>query len=229
MSKKRQYSYDYPMFAAASDTVVFSLRGDPVAVDDMNLSVLLIRRGSQTLKGQWALPGGFVRQDESHRQAALRELEEETGIYSNALYDVGEFSEPGRDPRPYRVISMAFYCLLAFDQPLSAGSDAADVKWFSVQKLPRLAFDHKAIIKKALTVLSRDAEIDYSIASQFLPHEFTLREARLVLEKLGVLPEESDPGNFHKWIKGAWPITPTKKMRKEGNYRPSRLFSMSVQ
>ena len=135
------FCYDYPRPAVTVDIVIF-------AGDDPDL--LLIRRKRVPFEGCWALPGGFVEMDESLEQAALRELAEETGISDVVLTEIGAFGDPTRDPRG-RVISIAYAAVL--EKPLlkvEAGSDAAEVAWFSTANLPTLAFDHAEIIRKAL-------------------------------------------------------------------------------
>lgn len=115
------------------------------------LHVLLIQRKNDPFKGHWAIPGGFVEDEEPLEKAASRELEEETGIKVGELYQFHTFGKPGRDPRG-RMISVAYLTLIdhqAFDP--KANTDAREVQWFPVDALPKLAFDHDVIIKKALT------------------------------------------------------------------------------
>jgi len=112
--------------------------------------VLLIRRAHEPFKGQHALPGGFVKGDETVEQAAARELAEETGLTDIPLRLVGVFSEPGRDPRG-RVVSIAFLANLGdHEVTLRAGDDAASVEWMRIGDTDLLAFDHGEILDKAL-------------------------------------------------------------------------------
>src|ERR1017187_5334377 len=121
------------------DIVVFT-------VHEQTLQVLLIERGIDPFKGRYALPGGFVRAEETLEQAAFRELLEETGtkdVYLEQLYTVGD---PHRDPRG-RVVTVAYYALVPTDKsPLQAGTDASAAGWYPVSALPPLAFDHKKIV-----------------------------------------------------------------------------------
>ena len=112
------------------------------------LEVLLIKRAREPFKGRWALPGGFVDEDESLEAAAARELKEETGLYGISLEQVGAFGDPGRDPRGHTV-SIAFASLLENRPEAKADDDAEDARWHSVARLPKLAFDHKKIIRLA--------------------------------------------------------------------------------
>lgn len=124
------------------DAVVFTYQQEA-------LQVLLIERKSDPFKGKWALPGGFVEDDESLDTAVHRELEEETGINADVLTQFHAFGEPGRDPRG-RAVSVAYFTKVdkASARPRAA-TDAAQVQWFSINSLPDLAFDHAQILEKA--------------------------------------------------------------------------------
>lgn len=122
--------------------------------------VLLIRRKNPPFKNLWALPGGFLEMDESLQESAIRELCEETGISDVNLEQIGAFGDPERDPRG-RVITIAYLGVLKSEQQEAvAGSDAAEVAWFSTTNLPNLAFDHKDIIEKALKKYNETLRFD---------------------------------------------------------------------
>lgn len=110
--------------------------------------VLLIQRKKDPFKSQWALPGGFLEENETLEKGAMRELEEETGLQVNSLLQIGTFGEPGRDPRG-RIISIAFGTTITSKEVLKAGDDAGEAAWFNLNDLPPLAFDHSAIIEEA--------------------------------------------------------------------------------
>lgn len=137
---------DYPRPALTVDCVIID--GD---------RVLLIKRGKEPFAGRWALPGGYVNEGETVEQAAVRELEEETGLRLKAgpmaadLKLVGVFSKPGRDPRGW-VVSVAFVAILddSEDIRVKAGDDAAEVEWVTIKAPDQLAFDHDDIVLKAL-------------------------------------------------------------------------------
>lgn len=112
------------------------------------MKVLLIKRKNEPFKEMWALPGGFIKDDEDLEDAAKRELEEETGIKVKFMEQVKAFGAPGRDPRG-RTISIAFLSRIHKEENLKAGDDAMEAKWFDVEDLPELAFDHVDIIKAA--------------------------------------------------------------------------------
>jgi len=110
--------------------------------------VLLVQRKRPPFKGQYALPGGFVEYGEGVELAVVREMEEETGLRTKVKRLVGVYSRPDRDPRGHTVT--AAYLLAHKGGKVKAGSDAADAKWFSLDKLPELAFDHAEILADAV-------------------------------------------------------------------------------
>jgi 8-oxo-dGTP diphosphatase len=141
------FTYDHPRPSVTVDIVVFSHRPE-------GLAVLLVQRGREPFKAQWALPGGFIEMDEPLEQSAKRELEEETGLQIDHTEQIGAYGDPHRDPRG-RVISIAFWSILpSGSRAWVAGSDdASHAEWFPISDLPSLAFDHKMIIQDALKAL----------------------------------------------------------------------------
>jgi 8-oxo-dGTP diphosphatase len=139
----KKYCYPYPRPSVTVDIVFFRRLSSGV-------EVLLIKRNKEPFEGCWALPGGFVDENESLEAAALRELNEETGIAGMELEQVAAFGDPGRDPRGH-TISIAFGTV-ATDPNVNpvAADDAADARWFSIEELPALAFDHDKILSIAL-------------------------------------------------------------------------------
>jgi 8-oxo-dGTP diphosphatase len=138
---RQKYTYDYPRPAVSVDVVILTREDKP--------RVLLIKRKHDPFSGQWALPGGFVNMEETLEAAARRELAEETSIRAGKLQQLATFGDPGRDPRG-RVISIAYLAEVDAGavRPQPA-DDAAAVGWFSLQRPPRLAFDHAAILAAA--------------------------------------------------------------------------------
>lgn len=208
------YTYDYPRPALTVDIVIFSVRSD-------NLQVLLVCRGEGPYLGMWALPGGFVRQDESLEEAAARELEEETGIHEAYLEQLYTYGDPNRDPRG-RVVTVAYFALIAADKPICAegGSDTTKAAWFSINKLPELAFDHAEILSNALRRLRYKLEYT-AVGFELLPEEFTLTEIQSTYEI--ILGVKLDKRNFRRRILEANIIEETPHMRA-GEGRPARLY-----
>ncbi|MEI7727682.1 MAG: NUDIX hydrolase [Bacteroidota bacterium] len=140
------YTYDYPHFALTVDAVIFFK-------SDAGLNVLLICRAKEPFKDCWAFPGGYVNIDEVIDNAVYRELKEETNISNVTLKRFDVFDALDRDPRE-RTVSVVYYGFINDSQvPIKAGDDAKDAKWFPVNKLPELAFDHAIILKKILEVV----------------------------------------------------------------------------
>lgn len=131
------FTYQYPRPAVTVDAILISRAQ----------SILLIERGREPFKGNWALPGGFVDMDESLETACMRELEEETGIQVQELKQFKAFGDVGRDPR-HRTISVVFYAQTETEILPKAGDDAANALWFPLSDLPVLAFDHARILEE---------------------------------------------------------------------------------
>ena len=149
-SHAKPYCYEHPRPALTVDIVLFHRSGDDV-------EVLLIKRAREPFKGRWALPGGFVDEDESLEAAAARELREETGLRGITLEHLGAFGDPGRDPRGHTV-SVVFTGIVSNRSAAIGGDDAADAKWHSASKPPKLAFDHRKILKAAMDRLATRSE-----------------------------------------------------------------------
>lgn len=135
------YSYKYPRPALTADCIVFA------HVDD-GISVLLVERGNEPYKGCWAFPGGFMNMDETTAEAARRELREETGLAVGAIRQLGAYDRVDRDPRG-RVITVAYVAVVDDAGGVCGGDDAHDARWFPLDSLPPLAFDHDAILADA--------------------------------------------------------------------------------
>ena len=118
--------------------------------------LLMIRRGNEPYKGHWAIPGGFIELDEELEHAVARELEEETGLVNIALEQMHTFGTCGRDPRG-RQITVVFMGIAGRGQSLlKAGDDAAEARWFDINKLPEnMAFDHAEVAAFAIRKLKR--------------------------------------------------------------------------
>lgn len=185
----KKYQYDYWRPAVAADNVVYRF-------DGKTLQVLLVRRGNDPYKGMWALPGGFLNEDETLKEAALRELKEETGIVPCYTEELCSCSDVNRDPRG-RVISVVYYSFVHGGEAL-AGDDAAETGWFDIYNLPELAFDHADVMQKAIETLRTTIKLS--------PYFFYLLNDEFTLPELGRLWSsvyncKIDRRNFQKhWI-----------------------------
>ncbi|MCK9895417.1 NUDIX domain-containing protein [Frankia sp. AgB32] len=202
-----------------ADLVILTIRAG-------QLCVLTVERGNEPFVGLPALPGGFLRGDESLEETACRELAEESGLDATSLYlqQVGVYSAPDRDPRSPRVITCA-YLAIAPNLPLpQAGSDARAARWTTVAdaRQEQLAFDHGRILADAVE-LARDQLQFRTLAPSFCRHEFTIAELREVYEVVwGV---ELDKPNFHRKVTESPEfIVPTGRKRSTGNGRPAALY-----
>ena len=204
---------DHPRPSVTVDVIIFTLRGD-------DLQALLVRRKHAPFEGMWAIPGGFVGIEESLEEAALRELEEETGVRDVYLEQLYTFGEVDRDPRG-RVITVAYFALVPADAVHPhAGDDASEARWWSVYDLPRLAFDHAHILTYALQRLRYKLEYT-AVGFELLPEAFTLSELQAAYEI--ILGEELDKRNFRRKILGAQVIEETGGYRT-GEGRPAKLY-----
>jgi len=198
------------------DLVIFTIR-------EHRLHVLLIERGSPPFEGRWALPGGFIREGEGLEQAARRELEEETGVRHVYLEQLYTFGDPGRDPRG-RVVTVAYYALIAADTSLVASSDARAARWWPIAKHPELAFDHDRILAYALERLRNKLEYT-TVGFQLLPRRFTLTELQRVYE--AILGRPLDKRNFRRKLALLGILKPVKERRRERG-RPAQLYEFSA-
>ena len=140
------FTYDYPRPAVTADCVVITKEKEP--------KVLLIERGNEPFKGQWALPGGFMNMNETTEQCAVRELEEETGLKVSTIHQIGAYSKVDRDPRG-RTITVAYLTIIDSTKEVKGFDDAAKAQWFPLSKLPKLAFDHEEIMSDAIKLISQ--------------------------------------------------------------------------
>lgn len=187
------------------------------------LKILLIQRKSHPYRHSWALPGGFVNPNESTGDSVLRETKEETGVTISGynIEQLHTFSTPGRDPRGW-VMTVSYLAFIG-EVPLSAGDDAKEVRWFSLERKNHqlylingdveivldlrtgeslgkntLAFDHSDIIIKAFKRVVNKMEHEPQVL-QVLGENFTISEARKVFAKfLGIDFRSIDHSNFKK-------------------------------
>ena len=198
------FTYQFPRPAVTADVVAFTMRADDIAV-------LLVQRRDEPFKGRWALPGGFVEDNESLERAAARELDEETGLSGLKLEQLGAFGDPGRDPRGHTV-TVAYVAFRMTEPKVTAGDDAAAVAWQPFRSLaldesavsrsvpppPRrrgarrrrdskepvyLAFDHAKIVARAYRRICKHLDDPVrDTAFDIVPPRFTLTELRRIYE-----------------------------------------------
>ena len=198
---------DFPRFAVTVDIAVFTLIDLPVPPKSgqaprKELAAVLIVRGGDTEAGRYALPGGFVHEDEDLPDAAIRELHEEAGLElpPSAIHQLRAYGDPDRDPR-MRVVTVAHAALTSIDVALEAGTDANEVEIVPVRKVLdgeiSLAFDHDQILEDALEFVQVLVE-ETSAILELLPDSFTLTELRYAVE--AVWGFEVDRATFNKRV-----------------------------
>lgn len=196
----------------AVDIVIFTIQSG-------ELKVLLVKRKIEPFRSQFAIPGGFIHDDENLDEAALRELREETGVTDVYLEQLYSFGEPKRDPRG-RVISIAYFALISADRTLKAGSDAAEASWWPFVELPPLAFDHAEILDYALERLRNKLEYT-TVGFQLLPEKFTLVQLQEVYE--AILGKQLDKRNFRRKMAMLKILKPLNQYQPSAR-RPAQLF-----
>jgi len=210
------FRYEFERPGLTVDCVIFGLD-----LDEDALKVMLIERDVEPYAGEWAIPGGFVRRDETLMEAATRELAEETGITGVFLEQLYTFGDPKRDPRGW-VVSVAYYALVAPEKHLiHATTDARQARWFRITSLPELAFDHAEILATALSRIR--GKLTYApIGFELLPQKFTVKQLQKLYEI--VLGRKLDNRNFRKKIFAMDVLRELGEMQKGVPHRAARLY-----
>jgi 8-oxo-dGTP diphosphatase len=213
------HTYEFARPALTVDAVVFAL-------DEAELKVLLIRRGIDPFKGKWALPGGFVRINESLSDAVVRELEEETHLHCNYLEQLGSWGDPDRDPREH-VVTVAWYALVRLSgKSISGDSDADDAAWHSLDELPELAFDHAQIVQAAHQRL-RQRLSQKPIGLELLPEKFPLRDLQNLYEQ--VLGHPLDKRNFRRKVLATGVLEELDEWEKDVQHRAAQMYRFDTE
>ena len=182
---EQNFCYKYPHPSVTADCVIFGF-------DGTTIKVLLIQRGIEPFKGKWAFPGGFMNIDETVEECAKRELEEETGLKNVSVEQFYTFSDVNRDPRE-RVITVAQYALVKLSE-VKGGDDATSARWFSMDEVPSLAFDHDRILRIAVNRLKERICFE-PIGFELLPEVFTMTELQNLYK--AILEVTFDRRNFY--------------------------------
>ena len=208
------FTYPYARAALAVDCVVFG-------VDEGDLKVLLIQRKLQPFQHAWALPGGFVRMEETLDEAARRELEEEAGVKDVYLEQLYTFGALDRDPRD-RVVTVAYFALAKLsDHRIRAATDAMGVGWFPLDDLPKLAFDHAEVVATAHERLR--GKVRYApVGFELLPPRFSLTQLQRLYEI--ILERDLDKRNFRKKILSLDLVIETDEKQTGVRHRAARLY-----
>ncbi|WP_257347618.1 NUDIX hydrolase [Pseudalkalibacillus decolorationis] len=223
-----------------SDIAVFTIVSEQIEIykpSKMTMKLMLIKRsefnseGSPNIEaGKWALPGGFVDENESGFEAAKRELEEETGVSGIHIKHFGSYDTPGRDPRGW-MITNAHYAIVPQEYlaQRKANDDAAEVELFSLEELSglKLAFDHKDIIDDAIEVITNDL-LQTTVAKKFLPEQFTYSELQSVLMTVTDDPAIMSGEAFARKVKTLPFINEVEgKKTSRTSKRPTQLYQFN--
>lgn len=199
------------------DNVIFTIINE-------KLQVLLVSRPIEPFRWAWTLPWGFVVENETLEEAAYKKLEEKTSVKNIYLEQLYTFSDIDRDPR-WRVISTTYMALVAKENLLlKSWINSWDIKFFPVNSLPKLWFDHKNVIEYAVKRLKWKFEYT-NIAQYILPEKFTLTQLQNVYEI--VMNQKYDVRNFRKKINKLWILKETWEKEIWNKYRPAKLFKFS--
>ncbi len=203
--------------SVTTDIVIFT-------IEENELRVLLIKRANEPFKNQWALPGGFLFQDEEPEHAALRVLKDKAGIKDVYVEQLYTFGGSGRDPRG-KVITISYVALAPKDKiKIYESSKIQNPTFRSVKKLPDTAFDHNRIINYALKRLQ--SKLEYTnVVYSLLPKYFTFNQLQKTYEI--ILNKKLDKRNFRKKFMLLKLIKPTKKVLKGERQRPAQLYQFS--
>lgn len=207
-NKETNYTYKYPHPAVTADCVIFGF-------DGISIKVLLIERGIEPYKGMWAFPGGFMKIDETAEQCARRELEEETGLRNTPVEQFHTFSEVHRDPRE-RILTIAHFALVKLAE-VKGGDDATRAHWFTLNEIPRLAFDHDRILRVAMNRLKEKIYFE-PIGFELLPEVFTMPELQNLYE--AILDVKFDRRNFYNKMLKLGILT---EVEPRASHTPSRI------
>jgi len=205
---------EYEQPSVTVDLVIFTVNKDAV-------KAMLVKRAEEPFFGQWSLPGGFLKVGESLEEAALRVLEEKTGVNEVYLEQLYTFGDPDRDPRA-RVITVTYFALIPWKSLATPESQkVSDVTWQSIDRLSKLAFDHKNIINYAVQRLR--AKAGYSnIVYGLLPEQFKLSDLQKMYEI--ILNKKLDKRNFRKKMLAAGLLQETGRRDTAGAHRPAMLY-----
>ena len=188
-----------------------------ITVREGRLQVLLVRRSAEPFKEAWSLPGGLLNPGESLDDAAVRKLEDETGVTDVFLEQLYTFSDlDGRGS-----IAVAYFALVDVSATHLATRKEWLPAWFPLADLPPLAFENERVIDYALRRLR--AKLDYSnVAYSLLPEEFSLSQLQSTYE--AILSRRLDKRNFRKRIVSLDIVEPTGRQASEGRHRPAQLY-----
>lgn len=196
------------------DIIIFTVEHD-------KLRVLITKRGNEPFKDQWALPGGFIHDNETSEIAARRILQDKAGVQKVYIEQLYTFDTLGRDPRG-PIFTVAYFALVPREK-LSFDPEKAsqDTEFVDIHKIPTLAFDHNEIISYAIKRVQTKLQYTNIIYS-LLPQQFTLSQLQRTYEI--ILNRKLDKRNFQKKFLQLGLIKTSGKILTGGRQRPAKLY-----
>lgn len=202
------------MNAITIDCVIFGF-------DKGSLEVLLVQHGEGISKGKWGLPGGWINKKESTDDAAHRLLNELTALDHIYLEQLKAFGDPDRFPLR-RVITIGYYALIKReDYNIKAGFTASDAKWYKINEIPDLIYDHNEILSYSLKHL-RNRVKQTPIGFNLLPEKFTLLQLMHLYEE--ILGIEMDKSNFRRKILHMKLLVALDEKQQDVSHRAAKLY-----
>jgi len=204
---------DHDRLLVAVDCIIFGF-------DGTRLRALLVKRGFEPGLGKWSLMGGFVNKKESVDEAASRVLHKLTGLNDIYMEQLSCFGDVQRDPGG-RVISISFFALIKIDDYSSSMIEEHNAKWFLLDSLPQLVFDHRQMIKLAKERL-KDKISGHPVGFALLPHKFTLQQLQSLYE--AIYERQLDKRNFTRKIHSLNILHKLKEKEKQSSRRGAFFF-----
>jgi ADP-ribose pyrophosphatase YjhB (NUDIX family) len=200
--------------ALSIDCLIFGFR-------EGELDILLIKHAEGISKGKWALPGGWIRYNENVDEAASRLLNSLTGVSNIYLEQLRSFGNVERYPSK-RVITIAYYALVNVDNyKLNPGFTASDAKWFNIQEVPKLPYDHNEILDFGYKHLKHKVRHE-PIGFNLLPKKFTLHHIQKLYE--AILETQLDKPNFRRKLLNMNLLVPCEEKQKDVSHRAANLY-----
>jgi 8-oxo-dGTP diphosphatase len=210
----KHYSKQTRMLVAV-DCIIFGF-------DGQELKLLLIQRGFEPQKGKWSLMGGFIQPQETFEEATARVLKQLTGLEGVYMEQLFAFGGPARDPVE-RTISIAYFALIDIHKYEKQISDDFHAEWFSLNKIPKLIFDHEEMVEQAKEKLRYKAAF-HPILFELLPEKFTLPQLRNLYE--GIYDAELDKRNFIRKIRSTRLLVKQKEKEKESSKKGAFYYKL---
>ncbi len=206
-----------------SSSVMKSITIDCVIFGFQNgsLEILLVKHGRGIRKGDWGLPGGWIKKNEGIDEAAIRLLKELTGLQNIFLEQLKAFGKPDRFPMG-RVITIGYYALINKEKyNIKAGFTASEAVWFKIDKIPGLIYDHNEILNFSIQQLRRRVK-QAPIGFNLLPEKFTLLQLMKLYEEILGIP--MDKPNFRRKFLGMKLLIDLKEKQKDVSHRAAKLY-----